>query len=178
MADPQWKKFEDLVKKSSDELCGDFMRNNSSGVIKMGDDEMRLKSICDCQVFDKGILAYVECKSYEGSIRFEDCTETEKYKERKTKGRLERLLGKWRPEKLVVSGYICEFQSNNSVWFIPSVELEKMERVMLKASFSHSDVLHYGIMVDKITPKGKRSPRLNMPKLIVDLFGKYIKAPS
>ena len=173
MAKKPGKAFEDRVKSSAEDLGCDFQRFIDAGYSvdqdkEREDSDKRFtpSNICDCLVFYNGILTYIECKSYESSIPF---SQTEKQRKR--------LKKKWKPESLVSCGFLCEFRNAGEVWFIPLCEFDRMKTFLVKQSFSAKDVVHYGIRVGEITPQGKRSPRLNVPKMIVDIFEKHVRGP-
>lgn len=171
MAKSPGKKFEDRLKSSSEDLGVEFQRFIDAGYSveedkKKKDSKKRFtpSNICDCLVFYNGILVYVECKSYLSSIPFSA-----------TGKQRDRLEKKWKPETLVSCGFLCEFRNADEFWFIPLCEFDRMKTFLTKKSFNTKDVINYGIRVGEVTPKGKRSPRLNVPKMVVDVYEDYIK---
>lgn len=180
MPNTNGKDFEKLIKDSSEQMDIDFTRFIDAGYLSRALSQVlkRLQiyepnfnvmsrfapsNICDCLLLYRGVSVFCEAKSYQSAIPFKDI------RQRK------RLPEKWKPEKGVLSGLVCFFRNKDCYYFIPQPMIDAIEIGCGKKSFNANDAAQFGIKIDSVVLPGKRKVLLNLPTLIRELHGRYIK---
>ncbi len=147
------KKYEDLIKLPCEEQGVDYTRLKDAGW--QGEQTQRRftsRNICDCILFYRGNLFFVEAKKRAGSLRLDEITQKDD------------LMKKWNPGSGVFSGVICNLKGVDV--FVCTPDLDKIKGNTNKKSFNFKDALAYGYEVARVVPAGKRTPRLVMHELI------------